>query len=47
MRKVAKCIGLRLMLIGSRQPDAWVIFWKNIVYLELLRRGYDVYVGKS
>ena len=38
-------IGLRLMLIGSRQPDAGHIL-ENIVYLELLRRGYDVYVGK-
>ena len=38
-------IGLRFMLIGSRQPDAGHIL-ENIVYLELLRRGYDVYVGK-
>lgn len=38
-------IGLRFMLIGSRQADAGHIL-ENVVYLELLRRGYDVYVGK-
>lgn len=38
-------IGLKFMLLGSRQADAGHIL-ENIVYLELLRRGYDVYVGK-
>lgn len=38
-------IGMRFMLIGSRQADAGHIL-ENVVYLELLRRGYDVYVGK-
>ncbi len=38
-------IGMRLMLIGSRQADAGHIL-ENVVYLELLRRWYDVYVGK-
>lgn len=38
-------IGLRYMLLGSRQADAGHIL-ENVVYLELIRRGYDVYVGK-
>lgn len=38
-------IGMRYMLLGNRQADAGHIL-ENIVYLELLRRGYDVYVGK-
>lgn len=38
-------IGLRSMLLGFGQANAGRIL-ENIVYLELLRRGYDVYVGK-
>ena len=38
-------IGLRFMLLGSRETDAGHIL-ENIIYLELLRRGYDVYIGK-
>lgn len=38
-------IGLRFMFLGSRQVDAGHIL-ENVIYLELLRRGYDVYVGK-
>ena len=38
-------IGLRFMLLGSRQVDAGHIL-ENVIYLELLRRGYNVYVGK-
>jgi len=38
-------IGLRYYLLGSRQTDMGHIL-ENIVYLELIRRGYEVYIGK-
>lgn len=38
-------IGLRTMLLGKRGFDAGRML-ENVIYLELLRRGYDVYVGK-
>ncbi len=38
-------IGMRYMLLGSRSADVRHIL-ENVVYLELLRRGYRVYVGK-
>lgn len=38
-------IGLRYMLLGTRSTDVGHIL-ENVVYLELIRRGYDVYVGK-
>ncbi len=38
-------IGLRYMLLGSRSTDVGHIL-ENVIYLELLRRGFSVYVGK-
>lgn len=38
-------MGLRFMLLGSRSTDVGHML-ENVIYLELLRRGYEVYVGK-
>lgn len=38
-------VGLRNMLSGGKESDIGHIL-ENIVYLELLRRGYEVYVGE-
>lgn len=38
-------VGLRYHVLGSRQADMGHIL-ENVVYLELLRRGYEVYVGR-
>ena len=38
-------IGLRYFLLGRKQGDYGHIL-ENIVYLELIRRGYEVFIGK-
>lgn len=39
-------IGLRNILLGSRANTDVGHILENVIYLELIRRGYDVYVGK-
>lgn len=38
-------MGLRYFILGTKQADMGHIL-ENIVYLELIRRGYEVHVGK-
>jgi predicted AAA+ superfamily ATPase len=38
-------VGMRAMLLGQKSFDVGHIL-ENVVYLELLRRGYEVFVGK-
>ncbi|MDO4179447.1 MAG: ATP-binding protein [Phascolarctobacterium sp.] len=38
-------LGFRQMLLGNRRQDLGHLL-ENVVYVELLRRGYNVYIGK-
>lgn len=39
-------LGLRRVVLGNRAMDVGHVL-ENVIYLELLRRGFEVYVGKS
>lgn len=38
-------VGLRYYLLGTKKGDMGHIL-ENVIYLELLRRGYEVHIGK-
>ncbi len=38
-------VGLRFYLLGNKMSDSGRLL-ENVIYLELLRRGYHVFVGK-
>jgi predicted AAA+ superfamily ATPase len=38
-------LGLRFLLLGRKRVDVGHIL-ENVIYLELLRRDYEVYIGK-
>jgi predicted AAA+ superfamily ATPase len=38
-------LGLRFLVLGRKRADVGHML-ENVIYLELLRRGYDIYIGK-